>query len=60
MRSNSSESEPKPDPNDSSNPGNEPLSASQVLEHTLYDEAWSLSRRANNDKRHLDEGDNRV
>ena len=43
MRSKSSESEPQPHPQDSSSSKDGPLSASQVLEHTLYDELRKLA-----------------
>src|SRR5210317_1495754 len=43
MRSNSSESEPQPDAKGSSDSKDEPLSASQILEHTLYGELRKLA-----------------
>jgi RNA polymerase sigma factor (TIGR02999 family) len=43
MRSNASESEPQSNPKDSSSSKDGPLSASQVLEHTLYDELRKLA-----------------
>ena len=43
MRSNSSESEPQSNPKDSSSSEDGPLSASLVLEHTLYDELRRLA-----------------
>lgn len=43
MRSNSSDSEPQPDAKGSSDSKDEPLSASQILEHTLYEELRKLA-----------------
>ena len=43
MRSNSSESESKPDAEESSDSKSEPLSASQLWEHTLYEELRKLA-----------------
>jgi len=43
MRSNSSGSEAQPDPKDSSSSEDGPLSASQIMEHTLYEELRKLA-----------------